>query len=137
MDDPFEMIPINEDDVVMNCRFHLCYSAHEGIDFQDKWIKELIDKKFTDYTFNNNIRINNIKTISTDTIIFDVKLLNVTIAPQAIADDILDKLHDAVNPALHGRTEEMWRELKIFSIGDDKESKEMIEKYLRKLHEGE
>ncbi len=127
------MIPIDENDVVMNLRFQFCYSAHEGIDFQDKWVNDLIVKKFEKYTFRNHIRINKINAVTTGTVVFDVQVLNISVAPQDIADDILNQLHDAVSPAFHGIGEEMWRESKILSIGDEKEMDKTLKEYLKKI----
>ncbi len=95
----------------------------------------MIVKEFKGYTFGNKIRICDINPIDTNTIIFDVKLLNPDTAAQIIANDILRKLHSAVSPAFHKNTEEMWKEIKIVTIGDEKEAKEMVKKHLRKICE--
>jgi hypothetical protein len=133
MNDAFKNMPIDEDDVVINLRYYFCYLANSGIDFQERWIEGQIVQAFKEYTFNNSVRLNKIMVIASDCIFFDVKLINPDIAPQTVSDAIHKRLHEAVRCAFQGNSDEMWKEVKILSIGDETETTETIKSYLRRL----
>src|SRR5271157_5246513 len=126
MNDTFENMPINEDDVVMDLRYHFCYIANAGIEFREKWVEELITHAFKGYTFNNSVRLNQIMAVEDNCVLFDVKLVTPDVAPETIADDIHERLHEAVKSAFQENSDDMWKETKVLSIGDETKIGETI-----------
>jgi len=49
MDDLFENLPIDDDEIVIDLRFRFCFIANSGIDFREEWVANLIFQAFTDY----------------------------------------------------------------------------------------
>ena len=136
-DDLYNSLPLSEDDVVIDLRFNVIFSAGQPLlSFREEWIMNQIRKRFENYTFNNSIRLNAIEALNDQTLLFDFKQIDPDIALEEIVESINAKLEETFETFNVEITEDFWETVKIYSIGNEDDALEQANEYLKRMKRG-
>ena len=133
-DDLYDSFPVSEDDVVIDLRFNAIFSARQPLlSFLEEWIMNQIKKRFKNYTSNNSIRLNAIEALNDETLLFDFKQIDPDVALEKIVEKINANLEETFKTFNVEMTEEFWKTVKIYSIGDKDDALEQAKEYLKRI----
>ena len=131
MHDLYSILGVSEDDVDAYIRFGITYILREGIlDLSEAWVHRPIIERFRGYTHQNAVRLQRIAIDRDDCIVFDLQLVNPDVAIQEIVDEIHALLYELLPWPQALETENPWREIRIFTIGDPEDAEKDLAAYL-------
>jgi hypothetical protein len=136
-DNFFESVPISEDDIIINLRFNVVFCENQpSLSFQEEWIIDPIKKHFKNYNFNNAIRMNAIEIVNNQTLLFDFKQINPDFSLEEIVEGINSNLEEIFRTFNIGMTDNFWKSVEIYSIGDKDDAIAEANEYLKRLKKG-
>lgn len=142
-DDISNSIPISEDDIVLNLRYHVIFLAHQdATPFQEEWIRKAVGEGFKNHTHANAVRINEIRPLDERTLLFDLKQISPDVSLHDIIEGIKTKLENVL-PHFgklndrRGLEEDLWERIDFFSIVDKEGAISDMGEYLRRIREKE
>lgn len=133
-DDLYDSFPVSEDDVVIDLRFNVIFSAGRPLlSFREEWIMKQVRKRFENYNFNNSIRLNAIKALNDQTLLFDFKQIDPDSALEEIVENINANLEETFETFNVEIAEDFWKTVKIYSIGNEDDALEQANGYLKRI----
>jgi hypothetical protein len=131
MHDLYSILGVSEDDVDVYIRYGITYILREGIlDLSEAWVHRPIIERFRGYTHQNAVRLQRIAVDRDDCIVFDLQLVNPDVAIQEIVDEIHAVLCELLPWPQALETDNPWREIRIFTIGDPEATEKDLAAYL-------
>ena len=131
MHDLYSILGVSEDDVDVYIRYGITYILREGIlDVREAWVHRPIIERFRGYTHQNAVRLQRIAVDRDDCIVFDLQLVNPDVAIQEIVDEIHAVLCELLPWPQALETDNPWREIRIFTIGDPEAAEKDLAAYL-------
>ena len=131
MHDLYSILGVSEDDVDVYIRYGITYILREGLlDLSEAWVHRPIIERFRGYTHQNAVRLQRIAVDRDDCIVFDLQLVNPDVAIQEIVDEIHAVLCELLPWPQALETDNPWREIRIFTIGDPEAAEKDLAAYL-------
>lgn len=134
-DDLLDDIPISEDDVVINIRFAIIFTADENkLNFENEWINKPINNAFRNYTFHNAVRVNKIM-YEENRMTIVVKLLDPEVSFEAISGDAENKLYGVLESL--GIQKEAITDIGMETIGGEQDAMEQADNYVKQIRKND
>lgn len=133
MSEIYDELPISDDDIVMNLNYQIVFEVQDQITIIcNELFQNDLKKHFKKYTYRNCIRVKDVL-FTSDKIVLLIKQVSPDVAMQEVVDEIDKYLISEIERYGTEIKDDVWKYVKIFSIGDPKEVKKDIETYLRKI----
>jgi hypothetical protein len=112
----YSILGVSEDDIDVDIRYCITYVLREGIlDLSEAWVHRPIIERFRGYTHQN---------------VFHLQLVNPDVAIQEIVDEIYDALCELLPWPRTLEVENLWYEVRIFTVGDPEAVEKALAAYL-------
>lgn len=131
----YNTLGVSGDDVLIDLRYSIIFVLRAGIlDLSEEWVHLPLTGRFKDYTHHNAVRLNRLAIDHDDCLIFDLRLINLDVAIQKIADDLYQILSELLPWPPAWKRENPWHDVQIFTLGDPESVERDLTAYLEALH---